>query len=257
MLSGNVTADLEDLRPEDEDHRYFRLAIPHRHTNAWLSGLNVARLALADTHAQGDQTMAHRLAEAGAGVLCGESAAAMPYVQAQLAFVRGAVQGENDVLVVRKLEANPNAFGVFGYSFLDQNADKVQGNRIESVDPTFENIADGAYPVSRPLYFYVKKAHVGVIPGIKEYLAEWTIEATFGEEGYLIDKGAVTEKDIEVVRRWAQGIAKKGAPTYAWHLGYGGIPLTEYYLRTGDEVFFWAEGLGCQVHPVVELPGPS
>ena len=72
--------------------------------------------------------------------------------------------GENDVLIVRKLEANPAAFGVFGFSFLDQNADKVQGSLIGNVGPTFDAIADGSYPVSRSLYFYVKAAHVGKVP---------------------------------------------------------------------------------------------
>ena len=99
--------------------------------------------------------------------------------------------GENDVLIVRKLEANPNAFGVFGYSFLDQNADKVQGSLVDGVGPTFENIASGKYPVSRPLFFYVKKAHVGTIPGIPEYLAEFTSDKAWGDEGYLADKGLI------------------------------------------------------------------
>lgn len=99
--------------------------------------------------------------------------------------------GENDVLIVRKLEANPEAFGVFGFSFLDQNGDKVQGSLVDGVDPTFENIAEGKYPVSRPLYFYVKKAHVDAIPGIKEYLAEFTSEKAWGDEGYLSEKGLI------------------------------------------------------------------
>ncbi|MBI5664441.1 MAG: PstS family phosphate ABC transporter substrate-binding protein [Nitrospirae bacterium] len=99
--------------------------------------------------------------------------------------------GENDVLIVRKLEANPNALGVFGFSFLDQNADRVQGSIVDDVEPTFENIADGKYPVSRPLYFYVKKAHVGMIPGIKEYIGEFTSDKACGENGYLIDKGLI------------------------------------------------------------------
>lgn len=105
--------------------------------------------------------------------------------------------GENDVLIVRKLEANPNAFGVFGFSFLDQNADKVQGSLIEDKEPTFENIADGAYPVSRPLFFYVKNAHVGTVPGIGEYLAEFTAEKTWGDEGYLTDKGLIPMPEDE------------------------------------------------------------
>jgi phosphate transport system substrate-binding protein len=76
--------------------------------------------------------------------------------------------GENDNLIVQKLESNPAAFGIFGFSFLDQNSDKLQGNRIDGVAPEFEAIAMGDYPVSRSLYFYVKKAHVGVIPGLRE-----------------------------------------------------------------------------------------
>ncbi len=99
--------------------------------------------------------------------------------------------GENDNLIVSKLEANPNAVGVFGFSFLDQNSDKVKGAVVDGVKPTFEAISSGQYPVSRSLFFYVKKAHVGVIPGMKEFLAEWTREGTFGEEGYLVDKGLI------------------------------------------------------------------
>jgi phosphate transport system substrate-binding protein len=99
--------------------------------------------------------------------------------------------GENDNLIVQKLEANPSALGVFGFSFLDQNADKVQGSKIDGIDITFESIADGSYPVSRPLYFYVKKAHVGTIPGIEGYLAEFTSDKAWGDEGYLADKGMI------------------------------------------------------------------
>ena len=99
--------------------------------------------------------------------------------------------GENDVLIVRKLEANPDAFGVFGFSFLDQNEDRVQGSIIDGVEPTFENIAEGKYPVSRPLYFYIKKAHAEMIPGIKEYITEFTSDKAWGEEGYLVDKGLI------------------------------------------------------------------
>ncbi|MES9893557.1 MAG: PstS family phosphate ABC transporter substrate-binding protein [Candidatus Thiodiazotropha endolucinida] len=99
--------------------------------------------------------------------------------------------GENDNLIVQKLEANKNALGVFGYSFLDQNSDKVQGSLIDGVKPTFELIADGSYPVSRPLYFYVKKAHMGKIPGIENYLAEFTSDKAWGDEGYLADKGLI------------------------------------------------------------------
>jgi len=99
--------------------------------------------------------------------------------------------GEQDNLIVQKLVANPKAFGIFGFSFLDQNTDKTQGVRIEGVPPAFDAIASGDYPVSRSLYFYVKKAHIGVIPGIEEYLAEFTSEQAFGPGGYLSDKGLI------------------------------------------------------------------
>ena len=99
--------------------------------------------------------------------------------------------GENDNLIVQKLDSNPAALGVFGFSFLDQNRDKVQGSSINGVKPEFETIADGKYPVSRPLFFYAKKAHIGVIPGIKEYLAEFTSGKAWGDEGYLSDRGLI------------------------------------------------------------------
>jgi len=99
--------------------------------------------------------------------------------------------GENDNLIIQKLTRNPNAYGIFGFSFLDQNADVVQGSLIEGVEPTFENIADKSYSVSRPLFFYVKKAHVGVVPGIAEYVNEFTSEKAWGDDGYLVEKGMI------------------------------------------------------------------
>ncbi|MFT4652299.1 MAG: phosphate transport system substrate-binding protein [Porticoccaceae bacterium] len=99
--------------------------------------------------------------------------------------------GENDNLIIQKLQTNSAALGIFGFSFLDQNADKVQGASIESVPPTFDSIADKSYPVSRPLFFYVKKAHVGVVPGIVGYLNEFTSERAWGEDGYLAEKGMI------------------------------------------------------------------
>lgn len=108
--------------------------------------------------------------------------------------------GENDNLIVQKLVANPDAFGIFGFSFLEQNADKVQGSTVDGKLPTFDAISDGSYPVSRSLFFYVKKAHVGVIPGIEEYLAEFTSERAMGEEGYLADKGMIPMTDKERTR---------------------------------------------------------
>jgi len=99
--------------------------------------------------------------------------------------------GENDNLIVQKLEANPSAFGIFGFSFLDQNADKIKGAIVDGVEPTFDAIADGDYPVSRSLFFYVKKEHVGVVPGIIEYVEEFTNENAWGDEGYLTEKGLI------------------------------------------------------------------
>jgi len=99
--------------------------------------------------------------------------------------------GENDNLIVQKLEANPTALGIFGFSFLDQNAEKVKGAPIDGIEPTFDAIADGTYPVSRPLYFYVKKAHVDVIPGLRGYLQEFTSDRAWGDEGYLSERGLI------------------------------------------------------------------
>ena len=99
--------------------------------------------------------------------------------------------GENDNLIVQKLVANPNAVGIFGFSFLEENADKVKGAMIDGTAPTFEAIASGDYPVSRPLYFYVKQAHVGTIPGMQEYVDVFLSDAASGEEGYLVDRGLI------------------------------------------------------------------
>jgi len=105
--------------------------------------------------------------------------------------------GENDNLIVQKLIKNSKAFGIFGFSFLDQNTDKLQGSAINGVAPEYETIANGSYPVSRPLFFYVKKAHVGTIPGIKEYLSEFTSEKAWGKNGYLSDRGLIAMPDAE------------------------------------------------------------
>ena len=100
--------------------------------------------------------------------------------------------GENDNLIVQKIEANPDAFGIFGFSFLDQNLEKVKGATINGIAPSFESIADGSYPISRPLYFYVKKAHVDVIPGLRGFLQELTSERAWSDEGYLSERGLIT-----------------------------------------------------------------
>ena len=99
--------------------------------------------------------------------------------------------GENDNLIVQKLVANPDALGVFGFSFLEENSDRIQGATVDGVAPEFDAIADGTYPVSRSLYLYVKNAHVGAVPGMREFIAEFTDEDTWGDYGYLTDKGLI------------------------------------------------------------------
>ena len=99
--------------------------------------------------------------------------------------------GENDNLIVQKIEANPSAVGIFGYSFLEEHEDKLVGSVIEGKSPTFETIAAGTYPASRALYIYVKKAHLQQIPGLKDFVAEYVSDRALGEEGYLADKGLI------------------------------------------------------------------
>ena len=97
--------------------------------------------------------------------------------------------GEQDNLIVQKLQEDPSAYGIFGFSYLDQNSDTLQGAVISGTNPTFDEIANGTYSVSRALYFYVKHAHVGVVPGINEYMAEWVKH--WGEDGALSDAGMI------------------------------------------------------------------
>ncbi len=114
--------------------------------------------------------------------------------------------GENDNLIVQKLQANPKAVGIFGFSFLEQNSDKVKGSAVEGVEITFENIAEGKYSVSRPLYIYVKKEHVGTVKGIEEFVTELTSDAAWGDTGYLAEKGMIPMPEAE---RTANGSGAK------------------------------------------------
>ncbi len=100
--------------------------------------------------------------------------------------------GENDNLIVQKLTANKNAFGIFGFSFLEENTAKLRGVSLNGVAPTYDNIAADKYPGSRLLYVYVKKQHVGVVPGIDKFVAEYVSSKAIGEDGYLSKKGLVT-----------------------------------------------------------------
>lgn len=98
-------------------------------------------------------------------------------------------QGEQDNLIVQKIEGNPNAVGVFGYSYLEENLDKVQGLTMNGVEPTYENIADFDYPGARPLFIYVKNAHLDAIRGLREFVGEWA--KAWGRDGPLAKIGLV------------------------------------------------------------------
>ncbi len=97
--------------------------------------------------------------------------------------------GEQDNLIVQKLQEDPSAFGIFGFSYLDQNSDTIKGAVLSGVEPTFDAIADGSYKASRALYYYVKHQHIGLVPGIEQYMAEWT--KYWDEDGILADTGMI------------------------------------------------------------------
>ena len=99
--------------------------------------------------------------------------------------------GENDNLIVQRLARDTGTFGIFGFSFLDENRGQIQASTIGGVEPTQETIGDDSYPVARSMFFYVKKAHVGVVPGIQEYVNEFTSEGAWGDNGYLVDVGLI------------------------------------------------------------------
>jgi phosphate transport system substrate-binding protein len=103
-------------------------------------------------------------------------------------------------VVIQRLRVDPEALGILGFDYLDQNRDVIQAARIDDVEPTFDNIADHNYPLTRPLYFYVKKAHVGKIPGLKEYVEAFLDDAASGAEGYLADRGLIPLPDAERTR---------------------------------------------------------
>jgi phosphate transport system substrate-binding protein len=107
-------------------------------------------------------------------------------------FVEG---GENDNLIVQKITANPNSLGVFGFSFLEENSDKVKDVPLNGIAATYDNISNFKYPASRPLFFYVKAQHVRAVRGMAEFLAEFTREATWGPGGYLSRRGLVASPD--------------------------------------------------------------
>jgi phosphate transport system substrate-binding protein len=99
--------------------------------------------------------------------------------------------GENDTLIINKLVGEPTYFGIFGFSYYDNSKDKVQAHKIEGKEISLSSIQDGSYPISRPLYFYVKNQHIGIVPGIEEYVKEFTSKKASGKRGYLKDLGLV------------------------------------------------------------------
>jgi len=127
-------------------------------------------------------------------------------------FVEG---GENDNLIVQRIAAGRHGLiGIFGFSYLDQNAERIEGKPIDGVEPTYDNIQTGRYPVSRSLFLYVKNAHVGVIPGLREFLAEYTSERAMSENGYLQTRGliALSAPAREAVRNRAASLAAMPRP---------------------------------------------
>lgn len=144
--------------------------------------------------------------EAGAEEIAAETGCEIP--EAAMARIRedGAWidSGENDNAIVQTLVNTPTAFGVFGYSFLAQNGDRINGARVDGVAPAFDAIASGDYPISRSMYVYAKAQHVGVVPGIQEYLQEFSSDDSWGEFGYLTDRGLIPlpeARRMELVER--------------------------------------------------------
>jgi phosphate transport system substrate-binding protein len=118
--------------------------------------------------------------------------------------------GENDNLIVQKLEANPGTLGIFGYSYLEANSDRLKGLQINGVNPTYDTISTFKYPGARPLYIYIKNAHAGAIPAVRAYAAEFTKESAFGPNGYLRRSGLIAAPNN--TRAHSQQLARALSP---------------------------------------------
>ncbi len=120
--------------------------------------------------------------------------------------------GEDDNIIVQKLDANRETLGIFGYSFLEQNVGKVKANPIDGVMPDFEHIVDGSYPVARSLFVYIKRAHAKLVPGIREFGVMLTADSTTGEDGYLAMKGLLPlpEDEHKQMKKTAAGLIPMG-----------------------------------------------
>ncbi len=116
--------------------------------------------------------------------------------------------GENDTAIIQTLIKNPAALGVLGFSFLDQNGDRVKASLVNGIEPTFDNIASGDYKVSRSMYFYVKKQNVPLVPGLADFIEEFTEEDAWGPVGYLAEKGLIPlpQAEREAVRQRARSL---------------------------------------------------
>ena len=115
--------------------------------------------------------------------------------------------GENDTAIVQTLMKNPDSIGIMGYSFLEQNLDRLKGAHIEGTDPTFEQIASGEYGISRSMFFYVKKQNVSLVPGIPEFISEFTQEDAWGPTGYLVEKGLIPLQEDERIATREKALA--------------------------------------------------
>jgi phosphate transport system substrate-binding protein len=118
--------------------------------------------------------------------------------------------GENDNLIVQKIEANPGTIGIFGFSYLEENANRVKGLAINGVGPSYATISAFKYPGARPLYIYIKNAHAGAIPAVRAYAAEFTKESAFGPNGYLLKAGLISAPNA--IRAHSQQAARGLAP---------------------------------------------
>lgn len=102
--------------------------------------------------------------------------------------------GENDTLIIQKLQGNPNALGIFGFSFLEESRNVIKGATVDGVAPEYDAIKAGEYPISRPLFVYFKNEHLDVIPNLKEFMEEYQSDNAIGDEGYLTEKGLISLK---------------------------------------------------------------
>jgi phosphate transport system substrate-binding protein len=123
--------------------------------------------------------------------------------------------GENDNLIVQRIEADPKSLGIFGYSFLYENQDKLQGVKVGGTEPGFDTIADGSYGLSRPLFVYIKNPHRKVIAGMDEFITEYVSDEAMGEDGYLHERGLVVlpEDKLKEMQDSATSGKKMAAPT--------------------------------------------